>query len=382
MRIVADENIPLVQEFFSSLGDVKTLPGRSMTAKDVDDADVLLVRSVTTVDSELLAGSRVKFVGTCTIGVDHLDLDFLTRRNIAYASAPGCNANSVVEYIFSVFSALNLDWQNKTVGIVGCGNVGGRLYRRLRTLGVNCRCYDPFLEQSSERAAEIGDLCDLISVLKSDVISLHTPLTHTGPYPSYHMIGKHELSKIAAGSLLINTGRGAVIDNQALLDSLQQCHDIQVVLDVWEPEPALNPELLNLMSLGTPHIAGYSYDGKVAGTEMIYQALCRYLKRSISLTRDVLLDGDSVETLRFDGTQRTEHSTQSLVQEIILRAYDVRADDFRLRQAVDSDLPLADEFDRLRKTYPVRREFSHYAVEKLADKQIGQETLEKLGFLL
>ena len=183
MIIVADENIPLVKEFFGQLGEVRCLPGRQISAIDIQDADALIVRSVTTVDENLLAGSRVRFVGTCTIGVDHLDQDFLAAQGISWSSAPGCNANSVVEYVYSALCHLNINWLELKIGIIGCGNVGGLLYQRLKAQGVKVCCYDPnlTLEQNP-------DLVDLDTVLACDLVSMHTPLVITGPYPSFHLL--------------------------------------------------------------------------------------------------------------------------------------------------------------------------------------------------
>ncbi len=355
MKLVVDENIPLAEAFLGSLGEVVALPGRELSAVDVRDADALVVRSVTRVDASLLADSRVSFVGTCTIGVDHLDRDYLQRRGIAFASAPGCNANSVVEYVFSALCALDQPWQGKVFGIIGCGNVGGHLHRRLRALGIECRCYDPFLG-----LADNPDLCELAEVLKADVVCLHTPLTIDGPFPSFHLLGESELQALRPGALLLNAGRGAAIDNAALLKVLAQRPDLRVVLDVWEPEPALNPQLLQRVSLATPHIAGYSYDGKVRGTEMIYQSLCRHkgLKPEIS----------AGELLARDEGERPTISLQSMASDwenirlAVGTAYDIRADDRRLRTAAKTPETLPAAFDALRKHYPRRREFFHYRV--------------------
>ena len=365
MKLVVDENIPLAQAFFSQLGEVVPLPGRELCAADVRDADALIVRSVTRVDETLLAGSAVSFVGTCTIGVDHLDQGYLEERGIAVASAPGCNANSVVEYVFSALSALDQPWQGKLFGIIGCGNVGGHLYRRLRALGIACRCYDPFLTDANN-----PDLCSLAEVLQADIVCLHTPLTVDGPHPSHHLLGKRELRTLGSGTLLINAGRGAAIDNAALLEVLAERPDLQVVLDVWEPEPALNPELLAKVALGTPHIAGYSYDGKVRGTEMIYQALCRHLRQAPRVSAAQLLRPEGA-TLGLTVTE-----DWPTVRAAVLGAYDIRDDDRRLRAAAADPVTLPAAFDQLRKHYPQRREFFNYAVA-LADAEGGESVAEK-----
>lgn len=370
MKIVADENIPLVDEFFHDLGEVVRLPGRQMRYEDVKDADALLVRSVTQVNAALLADTPVSFVGTCTIGVDHLDAAFLKSQGIRYASAPGCNANSVVEYVYAALCHLNVDWLSRKVGIIGCGNVGGLLHRRLRAQGVDCYCYDPFLTVEQN-----ADLSTLEEVLACDIISMHTPLTTGGAHPSFHLIGAAELAQIKSGAVLLNCGRGPVIDNQALLKHLHTREDLQVVLDVWEPEPEISQPLLARVALGTPHIAGYSYDGKLKGTEMIYQALCQHV--NALPTKSV---SDLVQPLQDNRLQVPALSSWDAVKYMIPRIYDIAADDRRLRelsaQSARGAVSFANGFDLLRKHYPVRREFHNYQV--VAQQDDGW--LSTLGF--
>ncbi|MEC7377506.1 MAG: 4-phosphoerythronate dehydrogenase, partial [Pseudomonadota bacterium] len=214
MLIVADENIPLLDSFFGDMGEIRRVPGRSMTASDVEDADVLLVRSVTRVNRELLEGSRVRFVGTATIGTDHVDVSWLEEAGIRFSAAPGCNANSVAEYVLSVISlhaeqrGLE-DWTDLSVGIVGVGNVGGELARKLERLGFDVRLCDPPRAEGESSQPEPGEtFVTLAEALECDVVSLHTPLTRDGSYPTFHMIGSGALSALSAGQLLINAGRG------------------------------------------------------------------------------------------------------------------------------------------------------------------------------
>ncbi len=363
MKIVADENIADVEAIFAPYGELMTLPGRSMTKEQLADADVLLVRSVTNVNEQLLSGSNVRFVGTATIGVDHLDQHYLRQAGIHYASAPGCNAEGVVQYVLSVFAALLPDWRAKTVGIIGCGNVGGRLYRRLTGLGVKCRCYDPFLSHD-----QIADLTDLESTLQSDVICLHTPLTRSGPHPTYHLFNEARLRALNPGTLLLNAGRGAVIDNRALL-SLIDLLALRVVLDVWENEPAIDLALLNRVELATPHIAGYSDDGKLRGSLMIRDALDQWLGRKRQATA---LNSQSIIT-----------QAESL-EDALLTSYDVREDDARMRQAMGGVVvDVAQAFDALRKNYPQRLEFSHFRIEPCSGGELSsalQAELAALGF--
>lgn len=373
MRIVADENIPLVNECFGDLGEIIRLPGREMTNEDLQGADALLVRSVTQVNAELLHDTPVRFVGTCTIGIDHLDTAYLDNQGITWASAPGCNANSVVEYVYAALAHLNIDWEGKQVGIISCGNVGGRLYRRLKAQGVECRVYDPFL--STEQIPELTSLAD---VLGSDIVCMHTPLTRTGPHPSFHLVGEEQLKQLKPGAVLLNAGRGPVIDNQALLKHLESGADLKVVLDVWEPEPDISRPLLQKVALGSPHIAGYSYDGKMQGTFMIYEALCRHLGRSPEKDLNALRPAVSHPERRWVGGD-----SWPAIQRLIPQVYDITEDDRQLRELAEradrGEADFAKGFDRLRKEYPKRREFGNYRV--IGDySEEARVRLEALGF--
>lgn len=373
MKIVADENIPLVEAFFQEFGEIVRLPGRQMTAADVRDADALLVRSVTRVDAALLAGSSVGFVGTCTIGVDHLDQDYLVAHDIRYSSAPGCNANSVVEYVYAALTHLNVNWQTAKVGIIGCGNVGGLLHSRLRDQGVDCYCYDPLLD------SDYPDLTHLEEVLACDIISMHTPLTTTGPFPSFHLLGEQELRQLKPGAVLLNCGRGAVIDNRALLGVLEDRPDLRVVLDVWEPEPDINLALLDKVVLGTPHIAGYSYDGKLKGTEMIYSALCRHL--NVNPAKSV---ADLIPPLADNTLRLTSDDEWIAAKALIAQVYDIAADDQRLRDLAARARAGAESFavgfDNLRKHYPIRREFHNYRLIQDDSAAVGSALFAAMGF--
>jgi erythronate-4-phosphate dehydrogenase len=360
MKIVADENMPLVREMFSPYGEVVTYPGRELTAEHVWDADALLVRSVTLVNSGLLEGSRVKFVGSATIGVDHVDQQYLDQRKIHFSNAPGCNASSVVQYVLSVLFTLRSDWMGQTVGIVGCGNVGGRLYRVLTELGVSCRCYDPFLTK-----AKIPDLVSFEDVLQSDVLCLHTPLTTKGTFPTYHLFDEEALAQLSPKALLINAGRGAVVDNTALLRLLPN-KLWQVALDVWEQEPDITLPLLEQVNIGTPHIAGYSHDGKVNGTGMIRNAFCTW-------------QGLGVPEMDLSLDQPVQVTASSLAQ-AVLATYNVVEEDQRMRKALlaeSANNPSV--FDRLRKTYPQRLEFQHYRIGPTPSEELSRQ-LSVLGF--
>lgn len=375
MNILADENIPLVNEFFQSLGEVTTRPGRTMTNEDALHASALLVRSVTNVNESLLGNSAINFVGTCTIGIDHLDQQWLHDHAIEFSSAPGCNANSVVEYVYAALCRLNVNWLDKKFGIIGCGNVGGLLHKRLKMQGVDCYCYDPL--RTSE---ENSDLTSLEEVLSCDIISMHTPLTKTGPHPSLHLISAAQLQQLKAGAVLLNCGRGPVINNSDLLAFLNERNDVRVVLDVWEPEPDISLALLDKVTLGSPHIAGYSYDGKLKGTEMIYQALCQHLKQTPQLSLAQLVPPLANNQLSL----RDGDTLWGKICQLIPQVYDIAADDTRLRELAARTRNGAENFgqgfDLLRKNYPKRREFHNYQINLAKADSQAADWLKVLGF--
>ena len=364
MKIIIDQNIPLANPLFGDLGSLVPLPGRKITVDDCRDADILLVRSVTQVSEHLLKESTVRFVGTCTIGTDHLDIDYLNQRGITWANAPGCNAWAVVQYVLSAMAILQADWREKTIGIIGCGNIGGRLYRSLKKLGVACYCYDPLLSSDKQE-----DLVDFATVLSADIITCHTPLTQSGQFPSYHLLGAAELAALCPNTVLINSSRGPVIDNSALLVELDK-RPLKVALDVWENEPHINEALLRKVALATPHIAGYSLEGKERGSWMIYQALCDFLSIPISENKLTLLNHEQ-SLLSVEGPAQLD-SVQ--LNQLLLASYDIRIDDGHLRQFdCYGDNRLGEHFDDLRKTYPSRREYSHFILPEGISSQVKND---------
>lgn len=245
MKILVDENMPYARELFSRLGEVKAVPGRPIPVAELDDADALMVRSVTKVNESLLGGKPVKFVGTATAGTDHVDDAWLAQAGIGFSAAPGCNAIAVVEYVFSALLMLaerdGFALRDRTVGIVGVGNVGGRLQARLEALGIRTLLCDP---PRADRGDE-GNFCSLDELVEqADVLTFHTPLFKDGPYKTLHMADDALISRLKPGTILINACRGPVIDNTALLNRLNAGQSLSVVLDVWEGEPDLNVALL------------------------------------------------------------------------------------------------------------------------------------------
>jgi len=371
MRIVADPNIPFVQEAFGPLGEVQLVPGREINAKSVRDADALLVRSVTSVNAALLDGSSVKFVGTATIGTDHIDEAHLSSKGIGFASAQGSNANSVAEYVVAAMLEMahrqKFRLREKTLGVIGVGHVGSRVVRNAEALGMRVLQNDP----PRARAERLNSFVAIEKVLsEADIISLHVPLIRAGAYSTYHLFAKDTLAALEDRlPILINTSRGAVVDNKALLKAIDGGKLGGVVLDVWENEPNISPELLDVVDLATPHIAGYSFDGKVNGTWMIYRAFCDSF--GIKPIWEPTLPPPPEP--RFNVSFRPEDDDEDVLREIIDRVYDISADDMTLRADVR-------RFDRLRAEYPVRREFFNMGV-LLAGAQEGlQRKFAAVGF--
>jgi erythronate-4-phosphate dehydrogenase len=375
MKILADENIPYVVEAFSEFGEVETISGRTLNAAQLGEAEILLVRSVSTVNANLLENSKIRFVGTATIGVDHVDVGYLKQREIGFASAPACNAVSASEYVISVLMVLaerqGFVLQDKTVGIIGCGNVGSRVLAKLQALGVNCVVYDPLLQQ------KLGGTqwSDLATVQAADIITLHVPLEKTGEFPTFQMVNAKFLSQLRPDVILINSARGGVIDEKALLHRLVAHHEMQVVLDVWQNEPRINSIVLQRVLLGTPHIAGYSFDGKVRGTEMLYQALSSYLQQPARWDCRKLLPPPPITGIQFSDSI----SDSLAIQQAVLNCYDPRRDDAALRLLAHAPNP-AQYFDQLRKQYPIRREFHTLQVRIPATRKTLMSQLQGLGF--
>ena len=355
MRVVADQNIPFIKEAFSDFEIIALLSGRDITNDVLRDADILLVRSITKVNESLLKNSSVKFVATATIGFDHIDVDYLQRNNIGFASAPGSNADSVADYITSSLNMLShkLDFKlsEKTLGIIGVGNVGSRVKRRADILGMKTLLCDPPKKRETKDNIYIPQ--DEV-LKKADIVTVHVPLNKEGLDPTYKLINKDFISKMKKGSILFNTSRGNVMDEKEVRDAKGYLSEI--ILDVWENEPTINIETLNKTFIGTPHIAGYSYDGKVNGTQMIYNAACDYFglpkkwnkTNFVKPEKELLLDLSSSNDLLFDA---------------INGAYTILNDNQEMKKIVD----VAPEgqgkyFDDLRKNYPRRREFFNYSV--------------------
>ena len=356
LKLIVDENIALAAEIFNQFGDVKFVSGRYITNSLLKDIDILIVRSITNVDEELLKNTSVKFVGTATIGIDHIDLDYLKKNNIIFADAKGCNSFSVAEYVVAALLNFSVKYdfllKDKSIGIVGVGNVGSKVATFAEALGMNVLLNDPPLQRNGDRR----NFVELDEILKCDIVTLHVPLNPNGIDKTHHLFDKKILSRLKNDTILINSSRGAVINNLDLYDFIEK-KNLKVVLDVWENEPEINLELLNKVLIGTPHIAGYSYEGKVNGTKMIYDSLCKFLEAGKSFSFELEPPQNSIK--QFDECNKLEIGLNDLISNI----YSILDDDNRLRKLIVMNKnERIKDFDLQRKNYPKRREFNNYTI--------------------
>ncbi len=379
MRFIVDKNTPLIVEAFSTIGEVEAIDTSAFTRERVKDAEALIVRSEVKVGPALLEGSRVQIVGTTTIGTDHLDEHWLKRQGIAFVNAPGSNANSVCEYVLAAMLVYarrrGIQLKGRTIGVIGVGNVGSRVRKMAETIGMIPVLNDPPL------ARVTGDPVyrPLEDALSADVVTLHVPLTKTGPDATFHLLDKRTISALKMDALLINTSRGGVVETGALRNTLHSKSIGGAILDVWENEPAFDPELLRLADIGTPHIAGYSLDGKTNAVRMVYDAVCALMKvqQRWSLDPEKLPDAVARELTLSPYWRGTEEELGDLVA----RCYDILQDDRALRGTIEGpSSERGGRFQKLRTGYRVRREFVATTVRGVSGG--AAEQLGKLGFNL
>ncbi len=380
MRIFVDENIPLGREAFEPYGEVIRFAGRKLQKSDLGDCQALIVRSITKVNSELLQGTPVRFVGTATIGTDHVDQAWLKEQGIAFASAPGCNANSVGEYVTAALLDLQahdgLKLEGATLGIVGFGHVGKRVKAKAAAMGLRVLLCDPPLQEAGY--PETFD--DLQTLLREcDILSLHVPLTDALPakggapgtdsqtnnrHPTRHLLNRRLLADIAKPLTLLNTCRGEVVEAEALIEGKRSGKIARLVLDVFPGEPNPPREVWELCDLLTPHIAGYSLQGKLGGTTQVMAAFCQ----AFGFASPHSLPEPNPEKPEID-LELIQGSAEALTRWDVLRfavekAYTIRDDDTRLRAALKGENP-GQNFDLLRRDYPIRHEFKKYSLKRI-----------------
>lgn len=363
MHFTIDENISYGAEVFSRLGTIALVNGRALTNSDLANTDVLIVRSVTTVNEKLLTGTPVKFVGTATIGTDHIDKAYLQHAGIAFADAKGCNADAVTEFVITslirVMRQMHFTPNDLKIGIVGCGNIGGRLARLLPEIGFRVVLNDPPLQRLNPGAG----YASMEDILECDVITFHTPLTTGGPDATRHLFDAAKLSRAKNLKILINASRGAVVHNEALLEELQN-RNIVALLDVWENEPEINPDLLRAVKYATPHIAGYSFEGKLNGTKMMYDAVCKFLHNKQEYEDPDFVFGVFRRREPFpDIIASKKQSLITFLDNICRVIYDIELDSHQLKSSQNMQATERGRyFSMLRKNYSPRFEFPNYHV--------------------
>lgn len=383
-KIVCCANMPLVEEAFSPLGTVVLKDGRAISADDVRDADLLVIRSTTKINQSLLENSTVRFVGTATIGTDHIDQAYLAGKGISWMYSAGCNANSVSEYVTAALLKTarrsNLTLEGKTIGVIGVGNVGSLVAAKARALGMKVLLNDPprkraQLEGSDKSSDTFTELDELLA--EADILTFHVPFTKEGPDATRHMADSRFFEKVRKGCIFINSARGPVVDTDALIKAIKDGIIAHSIIDTWEGEPAIRTDIMQMADIATPHIAGYSFEGKVMGTVMVYKAACRFLNVAPSFDYEPLLPPPEVPLISLNCTGRTD---EDALNDIVSRVYDIEEDDSALRSGSAGNM--AEHFDSLRKKYRVRREFrfTQVNVEEATPSLLAK--IAALGFTL
>jgi len=367
MRIAIDQNIPGVEETFAHHGDINLVDGRTLDNRQLSHTEALIVRSITRVGPGLLEGNPVRFVGTTTIGTDHLDIDWLEQQGITWASAPGCNSDAAAQYTLAMAwlacERLGRNLAEQRVGIIGRGNVGSRVQKLMNTIGATTVANDPPLADKGEKG-----LVSFEEALAQDLVCLHVPLNRAGPHPTFRMIDRDQLLLMSESTLLVNTARGDVVNGKSLLPQLHSGR-LHAALDVWPEEPRIDPELLMATTVATPHVAGYSDDGKLNGTRIVYTAFCAWLGEPPAIPVN---DGSEVPELDL-------HREKNQISSALEAACFVPRQDREMRSLASLTPEIrATNFDALRCEYPPRRDFHGWQIRGANTE--SATTLQKLGF--
>ena len=369
MKIIIDNKIPYIKGALEPFAEVVYLAGTQTTPEIVKDADAIVTRTRTICNSSLLEGSKVKLIASATIGYDHIDTDYCDAAGIKWTNAPGCNAKSVEQYIasalFSIAMRKRFKLNEKTIGIVGVGNVGSKVARFCETIGMKVLLNDP---PRGRKEGPAGFVSIETIQKEADIITFHVPLNLSGKDATLHLVDENFLNALTKKPIIINTCRGEVFNSEAVYDASEAGQISGMVIDCWENEPEIDLELLNLADYGTPHIAGYSKDGKANGTKMSIQAISKFFGLGIDSWEPQGVDTPKVTTIKIDGSQRRE---EAILAEAILSTYDIENDDDNLRESPHM-------FEKLRGDYPVRREFDTYTI---VASNIPASTIEKLKLI-
>ena len=371
MKILCDIALPNSVEVFSQYGEVALKNGRQINADDLVDVDVLIIRSITKVNEDLLSkANKLKFVGTATAGMDHMDTALLDKKGIAYSNAQGSNCESVGDYILSVLLVLaekyNLSFEGKSIGIVGCGFVGSQVYNKAKALGLTIVKNDPPRFKAGDKTCS----ATLDEALACDIVTLHVPLIKDGEYKTLHLIDEQKLLKLKPNAIFINASRGNVVDNEALSVFLEKRPDVKVWLDVFEGEPQINcKKLLSQVDGATAHIAGYSYESKRRANVMLANTLAHVLK--LEEPKAYQMPKPEIESTTLG---KVENLDLDLIRRLVFSVYDVRRDSLMFKNCFKD----AKSFDAMRSNYRERRELSSLHLLNVEDK--FKEQLSLLGF--
>jgi erythronate-4-phosphate dehydrogenase len=369
MKVIIDNKIPYIKGALESFAEVIYLPGKETTPEIVKDADALITRTRTICNEKLLAGSKVKMIATATIGFDHIDTVYCEKAGIEWTNAPGCNSWSVAQYIMAALHTMaiekKLQLSELTIGIIGAGNVGSKIARLCSLIGMNVLVNDP-PRQKKEGDAGFVSLLDIQQ--KADIITVHTPFTYEGEDKTYHLLDEKFIYGCEKDIFLINSARGEIMDTQAIVAALKFGKIKEAIIDCWENEPLIDYELLEHTFISTPHIAGYSRDGKANGTRMSVRAVSRKFGLGIDNWECNNVEIPENSIILLEGRGKTN---QGIVAEAILKTYPIMEDNKRLKFS-----PLT--FEKQRGDYPVRREFPVYTIQPV---DVNPETLKVLGDL-
>lgn len=371
MNIVADDKIPFLKGVLEPYAEIKYLPGKQIDRKILTGADALLTRTRTKCTESLLKGTGITFIGTATIGFDHIDTRFCEKNKIFWTNAAGCNSSSVQQYmaaaLLKIASEFRFSLRGKTIGIVGVGNVGSKVEKFARLMGMNVLLNDP------PRARKEGekDFVSLGTILyESDMVTLHVPLNVVGEDKTYHLFNEKTFKKMKKGAWFINTSRGEVTETSALKKNLASGKLAGAVIDVWEHEPDIDLDLMSKTFLATPHIAGYSTDGKANGTSMIVNSLCRHFKLPLKGWYPGNVPDPVNPVITISGSGKT---SEDVIREAVYHTYNIDEDNINLRFSPS-------DFEKQRGDYGLRREFPAYTVKlKVGTKQMSK-MLKELGF--
>lgn len=369
MKIIADDKIPFLRGALEPYAKLIYMPGKEINRAAIKDADALIIRTRTKCNEELLSGTGVKFIGTATIGYDHIDTGYCERNNIKWTNAPGCNSTSVMQYVTAAILHLshkyNFDPGDKTIGIIGVGNVGSKVEKSARILGMNVILNDP-----PRARKEAGNYVPIDDILRnSDIITIHAPLNMSGQDLSYHLFNEISFNKMKNGTFLINSARGEIVESQALKKALAS-GKIKAVLDVWENEPDIDLDIMDMADIATPHIAGYSTDGKANGTSMIVNSLCRFFNLPVAEWYPQNVPLPQIPEIKIDVTGKSD---TDIIREAVNHSYNIMYDDGKLRLKPS-------DFEKQRGDYYLRREFTSYTVKLDGKNESAKNKLKMMGF--